>query len=360
MRATNKEAKAHTKPISFYAFLGSVVSVLFIALFGAAWVFWQYFGVKNTNDLIFQLLILGIVAVIALGIVSSFASAKITTELFRLVKSIETVNISGKTIDEAQFDIAEFTQIASAANGMIERLREAAQLESSKHQIEKLFASQDKFIKNAIHEINTPLAIIQANVELLQIKEGKSQNLQNIEAAAKIITNIYEDMSYFIRRDRIPHKKSLIDFSHYLLGRLEYFAPIAHGNLVGFDTNIKEKLFIHFDEMQLRRITDNNIYNAIKYATEGSDVKISLLQADGKIKLEVKNKSRQKIDENRVFDRFYKGESPRGGFGIGLHLVKEICQQNGVEFAASNEEESVVFRYAFDDFYESAFDSHGF
>ena len=70
-----------------------------------------------------------------------------------------------------------------------------------------LVKAQDSFIKHSIHEINTPLAVIMTHIDLFKMKEGENRYLRKIEAASKIISNIYDDLSYMVKKNRFDYVK---------------------------------------------------------------------------------------------------------------------------------------------------------
>jgi signal transduction histidine kinase len=82
-------------------------------------------------------------------------------------------------------------------------------LEKEKEFSESLVKAQDSFIKHSIHEINTPLAVIMTHIDLFKMKEGENRYLSKIEAASKIISNIYSDLSYMVKRIVLYMKKNI-------------------------------------------------------------------------------------------------------------------------------------------------------
>jgi len=81
-------------------------------------------------------------------------------------------------------------------------------LEESREYAIKLLAEQDEFLKNAIHEIHTPLAVIITNIDLLRMKGIEDESLQAIEAGSRTIEHSYEDMTYLMKRDRNVAQRS--------------------------------------------------------------------------------------------------------------------------------------------------------
>ena len=215
-------------------------------------------------------------------------------------------------------------------------------------ELTKLIESQKTFIKNSVHEINTPLAIIQTNIDLLKMKIPNNKYITNIESGSKIIQYIYDDLSYLIKRDRVIYEKEYLDFSKILSQRIDYFEEIAISNSLYFINNIEEDMYIKFNNTELQRIIDNNLSNAIKYSYAKSPIFVKLEYLnDNEIKFSVTTHSKQINSVEKIFDDFYRENNARGGFGLGLKIVKDICDKNLVIINLQSDEEKTKFTYRF-------------
>jgi len=370
--------------------LTMTLGVVFVfAVFTLYIMYSEYSHFKEPSvEILFQLIILALCTIISVGLFWGFFVSKITRELGVITAFLKNHGGNQLPLGVEEFKIEEFRQIAENVNEMLveikdknreledlnENLEQSVELKTkvlakkndelvaAKKQVEKALASRDKFIKDSIHEINTPLAVIQANIELMRLHGLGNRHLVKIEAASKIVTNIYEDLSYFIKKDRFMVKKEVLNFTQFLQERVEYFKEAVEGANLRMSLQSSEQLFISFDKTQLLRMIDNNIFNAVKYSKEGSEIKISIFaDKKGKIVFEIVNEALYKPDMQIVFNRFYRGSDARGGFGIGLSLVYQIAVQNGVGICcAALEDKTVWFAYAFKDYFEDAFSSHGF
>jgi len=233
-------------------------------------------------------------------------------------------------------------------NNLEEKVKNRTQkLKDSEQYALKLVEDQDIFVKNAIHEINTPLSIIIMNIDLFKLKFKASAYLSKIEAGAKIIHNIYNDLSYMIKKDRITYEKENINFSKYLLFRIEFFDEVALGNNLKINTNIQNDIYINFNETQLQRICDNSLSNAIKYSYEDTIININLVKNYNDIILTITNHSDNIQNTSELFKRYYRENNTRGGFGMGLNIIKEICDKSNVEISLSSKENITTFEYIF-------------
>jgi signal transduction histidine kinase len=221
------------------------------------------------------------------------------------------------------------------------------ELQKSISKNKKLLKDQDKFIKNAIHELNTPLSIILMNIDLYNLKHDKNIYLTKIEAAVKVLQNIYGDLGFIVKQDRVEYKKEMIDLSEYIEQRIDYFSDVAFGNELEIQSKIERNLFISFSEFELQRLCDNNISNAIKYSYAKQKIQIRLYQKENEIFFEVENIGDKIEHIKRLFDRYYREDEARGGFGLGLNIVKEICDKNGVKIEVDSTTQRTIFRYIF-------------
>jgi len=211
-----------------------------------------------------------------------------------------------------------------------------------------LIDSQKQFIKNSVHEINTPLTIIRTNIDLLKMKIPNNKYITNIESGSKIIQYIYDDLSYLIKKDRVVYEKEYLDFTKILFDRLEFFDEIAVSNSLYFINNIEPDLYIKFNIIELQRIIDNNISNAIKYSFAESPIFIKLYYLnDDEIEFSVATNSKKIENTDKIFDDFYRENSARGGFGLGLKIVKDICDKNLVIIDLQSNEKETKFTYRF-------------
>ncbi len=215
-------------------------------------------------------------------------------------------------------------------------------------ELTKLIESQKRFIKNSVHEINTPLSIIRTNIDLLKMKIPDNKYISHIESGAKIIQYIYDDLSYLIKKDRVNYPKDYLNFSTTLASRIDFFYEIAKANTLSFSTKIGEDIYLKFNNIELERIIDNNLSNAIKYSHANSEIIVYLDYIDDEIiEFHVQTNSNKIENPDKIFDDFYRENNARGGFGLGLKIVKEICDKNLVIINLISNTKFTKFTYRF-------------
>jgi len=279
---------------------------------------------------------------------------------------------SHTTIDMDQIQLIEFRKMVKYINEMVDTIHKRKEklkevnlslekrveqktkdlseqnklLENEKEFSESLVKAQDSFIKHSIHEINTPLAVIMTHIDIRKMKFGEDKYLSKIEAASKMIANIYDDLSYMVKKDRFEYDKQWIDFSLFLKGRIDFFEDIARGNRHKIIDEIEEGISIYFSDIELQRIVDNNLSNAIKYADKNTDIEVKLRKENKIIILEFLTQSKI-ADTKRIFEPFHQEEELHGGFGLGLEIVQSICKKEDVSVTVLSDGQMTIFRYNF-------------
>ena len=329
---------------------------------------------EKTLGSVFKILaLMGILFVVGLVGVR-WLNGIIRRETERLNRFFEQAATRHLLIDESRVGLREFRSMVRHINAMVNeihrrkrRLKEInASLEATveaktadlrernrllreeKAFSEALVQAQDHFIRQSIHEVNTPLAVIMTHIDIFKMKHGANRYLAKIEAATKMIGNIYDDLSYMVKKNRVEYPQGCIDLSEFLCERIRFFQEIALGNRLEIRERIEEGITILFSDVELQRIVDNNLSNAIKYAREHSEIIVALRRESRGVVLEFLSRSRQPIqDTRRIFEPYHREDREVEGFGLGLQIVRDICEKHGVEVEVRSDETWTVFRYYF-------------
>lgn len=256
---------------------------------------------------------------------------------------VAKINEQKKSLKELNLGLEERVKKKTAA-----LLEINENLEKQKSFSQDLLKAQKEFLRYTVHETNTPLSVILTSIELYLMKHPKDRELSKIEAAAKNIFSIYDDLSYLVKKDHIEYKKTVVNLNNFLNSRIDFFREVAGFSLIKFEyTPPKEELHVHFNETKLQRIIDNTLTNAIKYTLPNENVHVSLSKAGSHAKFCVSSKSKIIQDTDRVFEAYYREEQSRDGFGLGLRLVKSICEEEGVEVDVVSDDSLTTFSYKF-------------
>ncbi|MDD2652853.1 MAG: HAMP domain-containing sensor histidine kinase [Sulfurimonas sp.] len=256
---------------------------------------------------------------------------------------VAKINEQKKSLKELNLGLEERVKNKTAALLEINKNLEAEKIFS-----QELLKSQKEFLRYTVHETNTPLSVILTSMELYLMKHPKDRQLSKIEAATKNIFSIYDDLSYLVKKDHIEYKRTVVNLNNFISSRVDFFRDVAVFSLLELLYHApQEQLYIHFNETKLQRIIDNTLTNAIKYTLPNEKVDVTLLQVGTFAEFVVSSKSKTIQDTDRVFDAYYREEKAKEGFGLGLRLVKSICEEEGVGVSVASDALLTTFRYRF-------------
>ena len=194
---------------------------------------------------------------------------------------------------------------------------------------------QRQFVTDAGHELKTPLAIIQANTEAMELISGENKWSRNIRAQVTRLTDLTGNLLTMAKSEELLDRRSLLplDLSELTEQTLSFFAASMEAGRLTLTANVEKGLHVRADKAQMSTLLSILFDNAVKYTPTGGSVKLTLSGAD-KIKLRLENDCEELPDcpADRLFDRFYRGDSARtqksGGFGIGLSAARSIARQH--------------------------------
>ncbi|QNK84209.1 HAMP domain-containing histidine kinase [Aliarcobacter cryaerophilus] len=186
----------------------------------------------------------------------------------------------------------------------------------------------DRFIKDTTHELNTPIAAILSNIQMINkdnIDEKLTKKINRIEIGAKTISNIYEDLTFVSLNNQIISNNEKLNFSQILNQRVDFFKSIANSKQIEFILDIKDNVFIVCDIKKLSKLIDNILSNAIKYNKFQGFIKVTL--KDKILIIEDSGKGMSKDNLANLFTRYKRFDKSVGGFGIGLNIVSLIAKE---------------------------------
>lgn len=225
----------------------------------------------------------------------------------------------------------------------------------SKKAINPIIESMEKqkqFITDAGHEIKTPLAIISANADVLELTGGKNEWIASIRNQTMRLDKLVKNLLILSKMDESNIKLVFTDFnlSDAVFKAAGPFEIIAETQNKKFLMDIQPGIKLHGDEGSIHQLVSTLVDNAMKYSNKEGTIKISLSAVKKGKKIEVYNTT-DEIDKenlNKLFDRFYRADSSRsresGGYGIGLSIVKSIAEAHHGKISARSEDgKSICF-----------------
>ncbi len=195
------------------------------------------------------------------------------------------------------------------------------------------YDKQKRFITDAGHEIKTPLTIISANADVLEMEFGENECISDIQEQTKRLAALTSDLVYLSRMEEeaeyIPTNE--INMSEIILETIHSFNAPAKKRNVQLFCNVQPLLMVKGEQKAMRQLITVLIDNAIKYSPIGGIVSVDF-RKDGKTHtLSIVNSTEHKLDQSELsllFDRFYRPDLSRssetGGHGVGLSIAKAI------------------------------------
>ena len=192
---------------------------------------------------------------------------------------------------------------------------------------DSLYLLED-FIKDIIHDLNTPLTSILLNLKMM---DAEDEEIQAIRTAAQTIEMLHQNLDAYLREQNLSQEQ--FDLKDVVHRYVTFFTPLY--DYLDFKVEM-ESIGLFTNKQAFERIVYNLLSNACKYNTGNGKIEIS---SDG-TRLTIRNSSYGVKHPDRVFERFYK-ESERG-LGIGLHIVDKLCESLEIEKRFTVEESDVV------------------
>lgn len=230
---------------------------------------------------------------------------------------------------------------------VIARVKTQLKIFESKNTISKLLELQDFFLKKIIHEMNTPLSIISLNIDNLESTLGYKEQFEAIKASSKSLSSIYNDLYFLVKKEKRTKEEKNINLVRFLSSRVAFFDEMANIKNIDITLDINEEFEIFIDSYELERVVDNTIANAIKYSFEDSTIEISLDKENGNYTLSIKDEGIGIVDKEAIFQAYYQQKDKNIGLGLGLSIVKEICDKNEIKIEVSSQNNNTIFKYIF-------------
>ncbi len=197
------------------------------------------------------------------------------------------------------------------------------------HPFEKANRYLNAFFNDAMHELKTPLGVIQLNMEILKARKD-SKEIRRLFNSVQGIAIIYEDIEYLIKHKYVDYRPEQINFSIFLQDRIKFFIDIANIKDIEIKEDITPNINVYINRIELQRLIDNTLSNAIKYSDKDKSITATLKKEDTDLVLSIKDRGWGIKNTKNIFDRYHRENSIKGGFGIGLSIVKNICEKNNI------------------------------
>ena len=247
-------------------------------------------------------------------------------EITRTAEQITSRNLTERLPEAKTGD--ELEALSIALNRMIGR-------------IEHSFRHINRFTADASHELRTPLTVLRGELEAiaqrtnlpLDVRETIGSALEETERLSKIV----ESLMAISRLDagEALMTRERFDLAELVTGTADQMRLLAEDKQIDLNCVASGIVEVEGDPHRLKQIVVNLVDNAIKYTSDGGKVQISIRAVNGTARLEVSDSGVGIPDDalTHVFERFYRVDKARsrqmGGAGLGLSIVKSICEAHG-------------------------------
>ncbi|HBZ64135.1 MAG TPA: two-component sensor histidine kinase [Lachnospiraceae bacterium] len=202
--------------------------------------------------------------------------------------------------------------------------------------VEESYRKQKQFLTDAGHELKTPLTIIDANTEVLEMEIGSSKWLDSTRNQVMRLTNMVKQFTALAKMDEAQGflQKARFSLSQVLNETVDLFIPVATSTHRTLQVSCAEDLYYVGDEEQFRQLFCLLLDNAIKYSTPDSIIELTLCKHGKHLCFTIFNECEgiAKGTQDILFERFYRSDSSRnsstGGSGIGLSIAHSIVKNH--------------------------------
>ena len=279
-----------------------------------------------------------LILLISLGIVQRVISKKSWRPFYNSLEQIENYSLEHGNIPEFErTDIREFFRLNEILTNLISNNLE-------------IYKQQKEFIENASHELQTPLAVFQSQLDILMQEPNLTENqagiIESLYAVSSRLTRLNKNLLLLAKIDNAQFKDTQeIDFVEFLNAPMPYFKYLADENNITMTIDIQEPFIITANKILLESLINNLIVNAIRHNIEKGGT-ILITGKDGVFK--VSNTSETKaLEAEKIFKRFHRVSEDKKGNGLGLSIIYQICKFHkwDLEYQFENNIHSFIVRF---------------
>ena len=216
--------------------------------------------------------------------------------------------------------------------------------------VEESFEKQKQFVSDASHELKTPLAVIEANADVLQDKLGENKWITYIQNEVQSMDKLVNDL---LTLSKMENSNDLniqkFDLSKEVQMATSVFESMIYEKEIKLETNIKEGIYFNGEKDDIKHIISIILDNAIKHTKSGDKIIVNTSKEKNDIKIEIKNQGEPilKDEQEKIFERFYRVDKARNRtekrYGLGLSIAKGIVDKYNGEINANSKDGFTIF-----------------
>lgn len=198
--------------------------------------------------------------------------------------------------------------------------------------VRESYEKQKQFITDASHELKTPLTIIDANVEILELEHGEDEWTDSIHNQIRRLSGLTNQLVTLARMDEEGDslQKEDFDLTEAVYDTAKGYQSVAQTRELRLQLQLSDAVICHGQESRVRQLVGILLDNAFKYATDGSSICVKLYKKGRQSVFEISNEADGLTEGEKpeLFERFYRSDASRnsktGGSGIGLAVAQAI------------------------------------
>lgn len=218
--------------------------------------------------------------------------------------------------------------------------------------VEETFEKQKQFISDASHELKTPLAVIEANADVLENEVGKNKWLGYIQTETESMNKLINELLLLAKIENVDNIKEYktFDVSKEVSIIVSMFESMAYEKKVKLSSNIQENVMLNGNKEDIEHIISTLLDNAIKHTEVEKEVIVELEKEKNEIIMQVKNMGEPIPEEERekIFERFYRIDKARNRqekrYGLGLAIAKSTVEKYNGKIEILYKDGFTIFR----------------
>ena len=270
--------------------------------------------------------------IIAFFIVNWLLAKTLWKPFYKTLSELDEYDIKKNRLDLDVAGTKEFNMLNTALNAMSRKIYSD-------------FTQQKEFTENASHEMQTPLAVIKANISLLMqsanMKEEEMNQLQSIENTIKKLSALNKALILLTKIENKQFPENLaLDLKDVLNKALNNYSDLFQAKNINPEINLEQNLPININPVLAEILVSNLIQNAIRHNKQNGKIIISISEKTFSI---ANSGEELMIAKEDLFKRFKKNNASGDSLGLGLSIVKSITDLYGFKISYNYYETLHIF-----------------